>query len=70
MVNGDDKIYDDEGEWTGEFVNADTPGAIVQSTEYSVRYEELLAFVVSNLASLEDIERLEARVEALENNIT
>jgi hypothetical protein len=70
VVNGDDKIYDDEGEWTGQFVNADTPGAVVQSTEYSVRYEELLAFVVSNLASLEDIERLEARVEALENNIT
>jgi hypothetical protein len=68
-VNGDDKIYDDEGEWTGQFVNADTPGAVVQSTLYSVRYEELLAFVVSNLASLEDIERLEARVEALETQL-
>jgi len=69
VVNGDDKIYDDDGEWSGEFVNADTPGAIVQSTLYSVRYEELLAFVVSNLASLEDIERLEARVEALETQL-
>ena len=69
VVNGNDKIYDDDGEWTGQFVNADTPGAYVQSTEYSVRYEELLAFVVSNLASLEDIERLETKNETLEARI-
>ena len=53
--------------FSGKFVNSETPGATLARTVYAIRYEELLAFVVSNLASLDDIERLEARITALEN---
>ena len=55
------------------FANKDTPGAILDSTIYSIRYEELLCFIVSAMATEEKVATLEtqltsvlARLDALE----
>jgi hypothetical protein len=58
----------------GIFANKDTPGAILDSTIYSIRYEELLCFIVSAMATEEKVTTLEtqlatvlARLDALES---
>ena len=54
---------------TGIFADKDTPGAVATPGPYSIRYEELLCFVVSGELQNERIKysTLEARVAALEN---
>jgi hypothetical protein len=58
----------------GIFANKDTPGAILDSTIYSIRYEELLCFIVSAMATEEKVTTLEtqlatvlARLDVLES---
>jgi hypothetical protein len=58
----------------GTFASKDTPGAILDSTMYSIRYEELLCFIVSAMATEEKVATLEtqlasvlARLDALES---
>ena len=54
---------------TGIFADKDTPGAVATPGPYSIRYEELLCFVVAGELQNERIKysTLEARVAALEN---
>jgi hypothetical protein len=56
------------------FADKDTPGAILDSVVYSIRYEELLCFIVSAMATEEKVATLEtqltsvlARLDALES---
>ena len=53
----------------GLFADKDTPGAVFDSSIYSIRYEELLCFVVAGELQNERLKykELEARILALEN---
>ena len=64
-VDGDIKIYDENGEWTGIFADSDTPGAVKVKDTYHIQYNELLCFVVSGMS--DRLDSLETRVEALES---
>jgi hypothetical protein len=71
-VNGDTKLYDKDGEWTGLFVDADTPGAVKVKDTYHMQYSELLCFIVSGMSdrldSLEtQLASVLARLDALES---
>ena len=83
LVDGENELYEtvyekddseDEGVKevkvkTGVFADKDTPGAVATPGPYSIRYEELLCFVVSGELQNERIKysALEARIAALEN---
>jgi len=83
LVDGENELYEtvyekDDSEddgvkevkvKTGVFADKDTPGAVATPGPYSIRYEELLCFVVSGELQNERIKysTLEARVAALEN---
>ena len=69
--NGVQREYtaDDEGveevkEGTGIFADKDTPGAVATPGLYSIRYEELLCFVVGGV--LKDLQTTEAKLRDLE----
>ena len=51
------------------FADKDTPGAVFDSSIYSIRYEELLCFVVSALAKNEDLQAEKAKVATLETQV-
>ena len=83
LVDGENELYEtvyekDDSEddgvkevkvKTGVFADKDTPGAVATPGPYSIRYEELLCFVVAGELQNERIKysTLEARVAALEN---
>ena len=74
-VDGDRKLYDENGEWNGLFADADTPGAEKVKDDYHIQYTELLCLMVSGMAeSLQEekqkVADLLARVEALESQVT
>ena len=64
-VDGDIKIYDENGDRTGMFADSDTPGAVKVKDTYHIQYNELLCFVVSGMSDM--LDSLETRVEALES---
>tara|TARA_B100001939_G_C16898275_1_gene598658 strand:- start:117 stop:1418 length:1302 start_codon:yes stop_codon:yes gene_type:complete len=83
LVDGENELYEtvyenDDSEdgglkevkvKTGVFADKDTPGAVATPGPYSIRYEELLCFVVAGELQNERIKysALEARITALEN---
>jgi hypothetical protein len=83
LVDGENELYEtvyekDDSEdgglkevkvKTGIFADKDTPGAVATPGPYSIRYEELLCFVVAGELQNERIKysALEARITALEN---
>ena len=85
LVDGENELYEtvyekDDSEdgglkeikvKTGIFADKDTPGAVATPGPYSIRYEELLCFVVAGELQNERIKysALEARITALENNL-
>tara|TARA_A100001234_G_scaffold220923_1_gene235104 strand:+ start:958 stop:3534 length:2577 start_codon:yes stop_codon:yes gene_type:complete len=85
LVDGENELYEtvyekDDSEdgglkevkvKTGVFADKDTPGAVATPGPYSIRYEELLCFVVAGELQNERIKysALEARITALENNL-
>src|SRR6056300_923335 len=52
--------------WLGIVADKSTPGAVFDSGTYSIRYEELLCFVVSALAKNEDLQAEKVKVATLE----
>jgi hypothetical protein len=53
----------------GIVADKDTPGAVFDSSTYSIRYEELLCFVVSAFAKNEDLQAQKAKVATLETQV-
>lgn len=53
----------------GTFADKDTPGAVLDSTIYSIRYEELLCFVVSVMVTNEELQAEKAKVATLETQL-
>jgi hypothetical protein len=55
--------------WLGIVADKNTPGAVFDSGTYSIRYEELLCFVVSALAKNEDLQAEKVKVATLETQV-
>jgi len=54
----------------GTFADKDTPGAVLDSTFYSIRYEELLCFIVSVMVTNEELQAEKAKVATLETQLS